>query len=315
VSRASRQQPTEAALAALSPSVHGLVRALFQHAPQPDWTPVRHREVFEAATAGREPDPTVRVTPSRLGVLETEWHVPLEVRSELLITHLHGGGFIMGSLATTRPLASALAAATGRRVVVLDYPLAPETTHPGQPDAIFDALLDLCGDLPGGGRLVLAGDSAGGALALGAERALHRRGLGDRVAGLVLLSPLLDLRLTAPSLDSNAETDPQLPRWLVEQMVTAYRGNADPGDPAVSAVLGSLEGLAPTLVQAAPHEALADDARLLARRADEYGATVELQWWNGMIHVWHQFAPRLQEATEALVAVGAFLDALERPGS
>ena len=296
---------------ALSPSVRGLARALARNAPRPDWPPSRHRSTFEQAASTRPLPPSVTIEPVRMGGLDAEWHLPAERRSAQIVVYLHGGGFIMGSPATTRPTAAHLAAATGRRVLVVDYPLAPESPFPAQPDAALAAVRALLDDRPAGTRLVLAGDSAGGALALGAERALHRTGRGDAVAALVLLSPLLDLRLVAASIDANAATDPQLPRWLLEQMVDAYRGpGADPADPAVSAVLGPLDGLAPTLVQSSPQEGLADDARLLAARAGAAGGGVEVQWWDGMIHVWHQFAPRLPEANDALAAVGSFLDAV-----
>lgn len=293
----------------LSPSVRGLARALARHAPQPDWSPARHREVFDRAAAGRPAAPDVSTAPIRVAGLDAESHVPNQPRSEQTLVHLHGGGFIMGSLTTTRPLATHIAAATGRRVLVLDYPLAPEATYQDQHGAVSASVRELLQDHAG--DLVLIGDSAGGALALGTERALHREGAGHGVAALALLSPWLDLRLRAESIDQNAATDPQLPRWLLHQMLEACSGassGTDSADPAVSAVLGPLDGLPPTLVQGSPQEALADDARLLAARAAQAGSHVELQWWDGMIHVWHQFAPRLQEANDALAAVGTFLD-------
>ncbi|MBA0050904.1 steryl acetyl hydrolase [Streptomyces sp. AJS327] len=301
--------PTPEALSVLKPSVHGLVRALYRHAPQPEWPESTHRARYEEAAATRPTARSVRVEPVLLAGMDAEWLLPAEVRSEQVIVYLHGGGFIMGSLATTRPLATHLALATGRRVLVLDYPLAPEVTFPGQHTAILPALLEL--DRRQGGRnpLVLAGDSAGGALALGAERAVREiPGRRPAITALVMLSPLLDLRLVAPSIDANAPYDPQLPRWLLQRMVTAYLGSRSPSDPAASAVLGPLHGLPPTLVQASPNEGLAGDAQLLADRARRAGASVDSQWWDGMIHVWHAFAPRLPEASGALAAVGAFLD-------
>jgi len=294
----------------LATSVQGLVRALRRHAPNPDWDHTDHRRAFEEAAAGRALAPGVTQSPADAGGVAVEWHAPDGVAGDEVLLYLHGGGFIMGSLATTRPLASHLAMLSKRRVLVVDYTLAPGAMHPtqvGQAVACFDWLV--AQGVPAS-DVVLAGDSAGGNLALAAAQKLRDRG-DTAAAGVVLLSPLLDLRLENPSIDRNAKSDPQTPRWLLELMAGSYLGDHSPDDPAVSPALGELAGLPPMLIQVAGSEALLDDSLHLADGAQTADVAVQLQVWPGMIHVWHAFAPRLPEAVEALRAVGSWLDTLQ----
>ncbi|KWX68755.1 alpha/beta hydrolase [Mycobacterium sp. NAZ190054] len=289
----------------LAAEVRGLVGALRRHAPQRDWTPRRHREVFEAAARSRTVHPDVVVDATGLcGPVPAEQHTPGVHRGDQILLYFHGGGFIMGSTATSRPMASHLAAMTGRTVVVPDYDLAPEYRFPHQVDQAtlcYDALTRSTGK-----PVVLVGDSAGGALSL---RVAQSVGADKRPAALVLLSPFLDLRLCAASIDANDEFDPQTPRWLLEQMVGHYlNGVASPEDPAVSPLLGELAGLPPTLVQVAELEGLHDDAVAFARAATAAGSPVDLETWPGMIHVWHYFVPRLPQAVAALQRLGEWLD-------
>lgn len=291
----------------LAAEVRGLVAALRRHAPQPDWTPRQHREAFDAATRARAVHPGVAVEPTGLcGRVTAEHHTPQALRGDEVLLYFHGGGFIMGSAATSRPLASHLAAETGRTVVVPDYDLAPEYRYPHQVDQARRChdTLSRSAHKP----VVLVGDSAGAALSVRVAQTA-----AERPAALVLLSPFLDLRLCAASIDNHDEFDPQTPRWLLEQMVSHYLDDdAAPQDPAVSPLLGELSGLPPTLVQVAELECLHDDAVSFARAATAAGSAVDLQTWPGMIHVWHYFAPRLPQAAAALAAVGDWLDRLPR---
>lgn len=294
----------------LAPSVEGLVRALRRQPPSREWAPGDHHAAFQAAAERRPLADGVEIEAVRAGDVAGEWHIPGRRTSDQVLLYLHGGGFIMGSLATTRPMASHLAALTGRRVLVIDYTLAPGGAFPTQVDQTLAAYRWLAGQHVPAADLVLAGDSAGGGLALAAAQLLRDEG-APAPGGLVLLSPLLDLRLGSPSIDDHAEHDPQTPRWLLELMVRCYLGEdgvAD--DPRVSPLLGDLAGLPPMLIQVAEHEALRDDSVTLSDATRAAGGTAALQVWPGMIHVWHAFAPRVPEAVTAMRAVGDWLDGL-----
>lgn len=293
----------------VAPSVQGLVRALRRHAPDPGWSPAEHHAAFERAAVTRTLAPGVSQTALDANGVAAEWQVPEQLRGDEVLVHVHGGGFIMGSLATTRPMASHLAQLTGRRVLVVEYALAPLARHPVQLEQVLTCVDWVLAQGLRPDQVVLAGDSAGANLALAAAQVLRGRGLTP--AGAVLMSPLLDLRLQNPSIDRNAEFDPQTPRWLLELMVSSYLGERPADDPAVTPMLAELRGLPPLLVQVAGLEALLDDSLRLAEVAKDAGVVVELQVWPGMIHVWHAFAPRVPEAVDALRAVGSWLDALQ----
>jgi monoterpene epsilon-lactone hydrolase len=299
----------------LSPNLSGLVRALRLHPPQSQWTVLDHRVAFERASERRKIAPGTEVMAVATSGGKAEWVRPASSQGDEVVLYLHGGGFIMGSLATTRPLASHLASAIHRDVLVLEYGLAPESRFPVQISQIVDCYRWLLRNGYSADQIVLAGDSAGAALALSACAQLRMTGI-DGPKAAVLLSPLLDMRLTAPSIDMCSHFDPQTPRWLLDMMVTNYLGHqANRGDPLASPLLGELGDLPPTLVQVAECESLVDDARDLQRRALVSGSAVELQIWSGVIHVWHAFAPQLPEACEALDAIGTWLDHLEPSSS
>ncbi|MQA03174.1 MAG: alpha/beta hydrolase fold domain-containing protein [Streptosporangiales bacterium] len=292
----------------LNPSVVGLVRALRRHAPQPDWPITEHHRRFEDAAAGRQLAPGVDLRSVATPGGQAEWAVPSGAEHGDAVLYLHGGGFIMGSLATSRPFATHLAAAVGRPVLTLGYSLAPQVRFPTQLDEVLRCHAWLLDEGFAPERLVLVGDSAGAWLVLAAL--LRLRASGATLPGrAVLLSPLLDLALASPSIDEFAGYDPQTPRWLLETMCDAFLGDVSATSPAVAPLHADLRGLPPTLVQAAELEGLRGDAERFHAAAVAAGTDCELETWPGLIHVWHAFAPRLPEAVDALQRIGAWLDA------
>ncbi|TQC41608.1 alpha/beta hydrolase [Rhodococcus sp. WS4] len=295
---------TESERDGIDEATRRLIRALSRNGPTPDWSIQRHRETFEVAARTRPLAPGVRTSPLVLADLSAEWAVPERAGSSVVL-YLHGGGFVMGTVATTRPLATHLAAAVGAPVLYPEYRLAPE--HP-YPAALEDALASYRWLLDQGipsERIALAGDSAGGGLALLALLKMRDESLPLPCA-CVCLSPFIDLALSSPSLE-NARLDPQAPRWLLEHMVRAYLGGADPQDPAVCASYADLHGLPPVLIQVGGLESVRDDGIRFAQRARDAGVQASLQVWPDAIHVWHAFAPRLPAARDALAEVGGWL--------
>lgn len=290
----------------LSQNVVGLVKALRRHAPQPSWPVAEHRRRYEDAAAERELAPGVTVRPVDTPGGPAEWVVPQGADLGSALLYLHGGGFIMGSLATTRPLASHLAVAVGRPVLVLGYTLAPDARIPTQIDEVVRCYTWLLDQGIAPERLVLGGDSAGGWLTIATLLRLRTQGhpLPGRV---VLLSPFLDLTLSSSSIDEYAEYDPQTPRWLLEQMRDHFLKGADPADRLLSPLHADLSGLPPMLVQTAELEGLRGDAERFHAAAIDAGVACTLETWPGVIHVWHAFAPRMPEASQALDGVGIWL--------
>lgn len=289
-----------------SPQLAGLVAALRRHAPRPGNSVDEQRANFEAGVAKMAVPDGVYRTPVSAGGVDAEWLVPDGIQPREAILYLHGGGYVIGSLATVRPMASQLALDARARVLTIDYRLAPEHPHPAALDDALAAYRWLLDEGLKPAQLAIAGDSAGGGLTVATLVALRDRAL-DRPAAAVCFSPWTDLSLSGASLDANAATDPQVQRWLLTEMAGHYLAGHDPRDPLVSPLYAELHGLPPLLIHAGRAEALIDDAVGLARAASDAGVDVTLECWDHMIHVWHGFAPVLPEATDALRRVGEWL--------
>jgi cation diffusion facilitator CzcD-associated flavoprotein CzcO/acetyl esterase/lipase len=245
----------------------------------------------------------VRFTPASVGGVAGEWVEPAHGDAPHTLLYLHGGGFVGCSPRTHRPLTAALAR-QGFRVFAADYRLAPEHPFPAAPEDALAAWRGLRA-AHRGGRLVVAGDSAGGNLALGLMLALKQadEALPDAAA---LFSPATDLTGASASLVLNAERDAMFPAGELEHLVAAYLQGADPAQPLASPLLGELAGLPPILLHVGADEALRDDALRLAARARAAGVTVSLEVFPDVPHVW-QLLHLLPEARRSVTQAAGFL--------
>lgn len=227
-------------------------------------------------------------------------------RTDRILLHLHGGGYVMGSCQSHRALCAWLGRAVGVSVLLPAYRLAPE--HPF-PAAIEDALAVYRALLQEGfapHQIALSGDSAGGGLVMATLLSMRDAGL-PMPAAAVLLSPWTDFTFSGASIQSRADLDPWLLPELLAPFGALYRGEHDPRDPRLSPVFADLQGLPPMLIQVGDHEILLSDAQRLAERARACGVAATLEVWPDLWHVWHLLAPVLPEANAALEVVGAFL--------
>ena len=224
-----------------------------------------------------------------------------------VVFYIHGGGFTAGTAAAYRGLSSHLSAATGCRVLAVDYRWAPEEPFPAALDdcvAGYRWLVDAGGTAPH--NVVLAGDSAGGNLVVAMLLKLKQDGDELPAAG-VCLSPIFDLALTGDSVVSRAERDPMILASSLQMCSAAYRGKSDPRNPLMSPLYGDLAGLPPLLLQCGSEEMLRDDSVRLAAKAKAAGVDVTFEEWDEMVHVWHLFADRLADGRKALARVGEFV--------
>ena len=219
--------------------------------------------------------------------------------------YIHGGGFRIGSPRSHADLIARIAAVSGATGLAIDYRLSPEHRFPAAIDDMVAVLSELEPDL---GDVSVVADSAGAALALAAVQVLRDRGAG-LPAGLVLLSPWVDLRMLGDSYDACAATDPVHRRKMLINLAAAYLGETDPATPLASPIEGDFTGLPPMLIHVGDGEVLLSDAQALAQRALAAGVPVEYVAWPGMIHVFQQFATDLTEAREAIDAIAAFISA------
>lgn len=220
------------------------------------------------------------------------------------ILYCHGGGYTSGNLGYARVLASKLAHVTGYDVLSFEYRLAPE--HP-YPAAVEDALqawdhLMLLGY--GAQDIILAGDSAGGNLAL--VLCLRLRGAGRRLpGGLVLFSPWTDMTMSGPSYGERAAIDPMLTANYIDAVRRAYAPGEDFSHPELSPLFGDLSGFPRTLVQVGDHEILFSDAQRLAEALRRQNVPARLEVSEGMWHVFQMFPSK--KAAAALQSVARFL--------
>jgi monoterpene epsilon-lactone hydrolase len=226
-----------------------------------------------------------------------------------VLFYIHGGGFTAGSAAAYRGLSSQLSAATGCRVLAVDYRWAPEAPFPAALDdcvAGYRWLVTTAATDPR--NVVLAGDSAGGNLVVAMLLALKQSDDKLPAAG-VRLSPIFDLALTGESVSTRAARDPMILASSLQKCSAAYRGDADPRDPLMSPLYGDLAGLPPLLLQCGSEEMLRDDSARLAAKAKAAGVDVTFEEWDEMVHVWHLFADRLSDGRRALTRIGGFVRA------
>jgi monoterpene epsilon-lactone hydrolase len=224
-------------------------------------------------------------------------------RDDLLVLYLHGGGYFFGSPQTHRQLTCGIAKQARAQVWALDYRLAPESPFPAALEDAVAAFRFLAQACPGK-RILLAGDSAGGGLALATAVAVRDVG---RTAALVLLSPWTDLANTGASVQTNAKSCAMFTPRVIHDAASLYCGAADPRDPGISPLYADLHGLPPMQIFASSDEILLDDARRLAAKATEQGCSVELHIVPGVPHVWPLFARVLPEGRTSLAQVGEFV--------
>jgi epsilon-lactone hydrolase len=286
------------------------IEAVRQHLaklpPSSSLTVAQRRAQYERAERVFPIAPDVAIEIVKAPERDAEYLRPPGVLDDAAVLYLHGGGYVIGSPRSHRHLAAAIGRAAGTPTLLLDYRLAPE--HPF-PAAVDDAVAAyqwlLARGLPSG-RLVVAGDSAGGGLTVALLLALRERGI-PRPAGGVCISPWVDLTCSSASYTTKAGTDPIVTRDGVTAMAQAYAGTGDFKGPLVSPLFADLRGLPPLLVQVGSEEVLLDDAVGLSARARAAGVDVTLEEWPAMIHVWHWFLPMLDEAERAIATIGGFV--------
>lgn len=217
--------------------------------------------------------------------------------------YLHGGGYCVGSPRTHRELAGRLARSANRTCVVPDYRLAPEDPFPA---GLEDALAVYCSLCETGGKPpALAGDSAGGGLALALLLRLRDAGrpLPPRVA---VLSPWTDLTLSGASISERAARDPYMSEEVLAAFADAYAPVEKRDWPLVSPLHGDLSGLPPLWIEVGSEEVLFDDAAGLHERARTDCVEATLFVGEGLFHVW-QAVPGAPEAIAASDRIGSFL--------
>lgn len=248
----------------------------------------------------------VRVSRVDAGGVPGEWTSTRGADPNRVLLYLHGGGYISGSIVSHRAMVAEAGRAAGVRTLAIDYRLAPEHPYPAAlQDALaaYDFLLSTDIDAR---DVVVAGDSAGGGLAL--ALLLSLRDARVALPGCAwCLSPWVDLAMTGASLASKAAIDPLIQKAYLIELANAYLAGGDPRDPLVSPLYADVRGLPPVLVQVGSAETLLDDAVRLAGALGEADVAVTLEIYPDMIHAWPLFFGSVAAGRRALAAAGRFV--------
>jgi monoterpene epsilon-lactone hydrolase len=236
------------------------------------------------------------------------WARPTQARKGAAILHLHGGWFNWGTAQAFRNLVGHIALSSGVDAFIPDYRLAPEHPFPAavrDAEACYRGLVDR-----GIKKIVLTGDSAGGNLALVLLSIATAQAVSGGIApaGAAVLSPVTDLGLTGESFETRAEVDPYFIKSQAAGLVRSYLGETDPKVPSASPLYGDLTGLPAIRVHVGDDEVLLEDSRRYVERAVAVGVDATLDVWLGMAHGFVNGVGTLNAATEALSAIGKFLN-------
>lgn len=280
--------------------VNLLLRRLVQQKLAKTSTPSQARKVFGKSPVTKVPG--VSFIFAQLGGTKGEWALPQQNTPDIML-YLHGGGYFACTPITYRPITGAFAR-YGFRVFTPDYRLAPEHPFPAALDDALDAYRSLLATY-GSKQIVIAGDSAGGGLALGMMLAAREAQL-PLPAGIVLFSPWTDLAGTGDSLKTNAKSESLLIADRVGDVAELYLAGTDPKTPKASPLYGDLSGLPPVLIQASDQEILLDDSVRLAERIKSVNGDVHLEIWPKLPHVWQFCQIFLPEARLALKQAADF---------
>ena len=260
-----------------------------------------------------KPSPDVTFEACQAGEANCEWVYPASAGLNAVILYFHGGGYVMGDAIGHRNLSGRLARASGFRVLMVNYRLAPENPFPSALEDAITAYNWLLSQGYSPENIILGGDSAGGGLALAAL--LNLKNLGTELpAAAILISPWVDLTLSGSSYADNNKSDPMLTNQVLNVWAETYLAGRDAKAPLASPLFGDLMSLPPMLVHVGSTEILRSDAESLVDRVIEMGGTAALKVWPKMVHVFHLFAGRVPEADQAINELGNYCRAsVENP--
>ena len=244
-----------------------------------------------------------------MGGIAGVWCRPEDARDDAAaILYFHGGAYIVGSALAYQHFVGQIVARTKIAAFVPEYGLAPERPFPAAVDDAQAAYAGLAAQ--GITRIALAGDSAGGGLALALVSltvAQAKDGVSPRPVAAVAMSPWTDLALTGDSMETRAEADPLATRQALATTAQLYLGKNDPRDPRASPLYGDLAGLPPILIHVGEDEVLLDDSTRYGDLVEKSGGVCQVNVWEGMVHVFPSNVSALHAAKVALDDIGDFL--------
>lgn len=270
----------------------------------------------------------------RKKMVEPPWHCPdifsmtviemehfnmewLELRenpnTDKVILQLHGGGYIGAMRNAYRMFAGLYCEVSGgMSVLTIDYRVAPEHPYPAALEDAVAAYQYLLDEGWFAEQIIVAGDSAGGGLAMALCHYLkdHHMMLP---CGIIAMSPWTDLLASGESYDTNYEKDPLFGNTRDSLIYNKdYVGDHDPMDSYISPLYGDFRGFPPMLIQVGSYEMLLSDSVSVAAKARLQGVRVRLSIYEGMFHVFQMAAKMMPESRRAWVEIGKFIELIDR---
>jgi monoterpene epsilon-lactone hydrolase len=250
----------------------------------------------------------VTVTAAALGGVPTAEITIDGIERRHVVLYFHAGVYVMGDAFQSAGLASEVGRRTRAKVISVDYRLAPEDPYPAAVDDALAAYEALLRDGTDPSDIALAGESAGGGLAIATLVNARDHGLPLPAAAFVM-SPYADLTLAGTTMKTKREADPLLSPEALQSRVPDYTAGQDAALGLISPIFADLSGLPPLIIQAGSHEVLLDDAVRLARQAATADVEVTLDITPQVPHVFQAYYAILDEAAAALDRAGQLLSA------
>ena len=229
-----------------------------------------------------------------------------------VILQLHGGGYI-GAMRNAYRMFAGLynEVSKGMSVLTIDYRVAPENPFPAALEDAVCAYKWLLEKGWYGEDIIVAGDSAGGGLAMALCHYLKKHDI-PLPCGIVAMSPWTDLLASGESYDTNYEKDPLFGNTRDSLIYNKdYVGDHDPMDCYISPLYGDFRGFPPMLIQVGSYEMLLSDSVDVAAKARHQGVKVRLSIYDGMFHVFQMAAKMLPESRKAWVEIGKFIETIQ----
>lgn len=266
---------------------------------------IRAKDASAAKFTGPPPK-DVEVENINIDGINAAWIRPLGADKTKVLLHIHGGGYVTGSVASYLRMCILMAQTLKVNVLLPAYRLAPEHPFPAAIDDVLKIYRWLLRQGYQSKDILISGDSAGGGLCAAAVVALRNQG-DPLPAAVICLSPWADLTMQGRSHMTNSKSEAMLNADTLREWALAYTNRENIGNPLVSPIFADFHGFPPLLIQVSSDEVLLDDGIMLAEKSKADGVDVTLKVWDGLWHVWQVVGDAIPESRIAFEEVRAFL--------
>jgi monoterpene epsilon-lactone hydrolase len=259
----------------------------------------RMRRVWHSLSGALWTASGVDVRRDTVAAMPAEWLTPQPAEDRKVLLYLHGGAYLMGNCTTHRQLVSYISRACRVQALMIEYRLAPENPYPAAVEDALSAYRELRDRGYRDEDIIVAGDSAGGGLAMALMLSLRDAGEG-LPAGAVLMSPWLDLSCSGESLTTHAARDPWFKPEDLPVIAAYYCKDDEIRLPLVSPVYADVTAMPPIYIQVGEDEILLSDSTRIADKLSAAGCDATLEIWPGMWHVFQVFVHQMPESRQAI---------------